>query len=356
MQLRHCPRFSKAYSTLGQLVLAAHAIALKCVAAWNIPKEKPISSRWRCKSRTQLDYSSHHVEMQPWWIELEDPYEGSLRGWSMDDDVIFHYTSADTLKEILRSGNIRLSPLSQTNDPLERRERSPMVIVPAPTGELDPEVQIEVAERLEEIANATDHHLRRGARIACFCEDQEPTADFLPGSHFHRGWARARMWDQYGHRHSGACLVFKKFDLVSAIDDGVEHADGDLFAPGKVLYQDHPTTTVLDWEEIRTLGIEQVLDREQSRRFAANELYLRKVRDWESEQEYRIVFVRWDPAPDEIDSPIDIPFQLTLVAVILGQEFPDDEVPEIRELLEPHGDVELWRCRWESGNPTLFPE
>ena len=293
--------------------------------------------------------------MDPWWTQNDDEPAKSLPGTAIDDDVIFHYTNADTLKKILKSGNIRLSPLSRTNDPLERREWAPYVLLPMLEDGADSSTLSLVDEQIDVIREVTDHHLRRGARLACFCQDREPSDDSLPFSHFHRGWARARMWDQYGDEHSGACVVFRKNDLAYVVGEGRTHEEGDVYVWGNVIYRDAPTTTVLNWDEIREHGIDQVLDREQSKKFAATELYLRKVRDWESEQEYRLVHVRWDAPADEIDAPLDVSFASTLTAVILGEAFPEDEVDLIRELVAQYPDVEIWRCRWETGDPTLFP-
>jgi len=121
-----------------------------------------------------------------------------------DEMLLFHYTKEDKLRNILRGGELWLSPYAFTNDPRETKEWVADVITDASAGDRD-------TQRLaDEVRSQADTILRGGARLACFTLDRPPTADAEPSSKFHRGWGRARMWLQYAGDHTGACLVFAR--------------------------------------------------------------------------------------------------------------------------------------------------
>jgi hypothetical protein len=202
------------------------------------------------------------------------------------------------------------------------------------------------------IDEATDRLLRRGARLACFAHDRERLTDAAAGTLFHRGWARARMWHQYSLQHTGACLVFDRTELLSAVDQQIPHEPGDLFTYGKVAYRDQPLTIPLSVPQLAERDIEAVLDDFSVRKGAAEHLYFTKNTDWESEQEFRIVVVRWNVPDRSVDDPIDVQFGNALRAIVFGDRFTGD----IAEMLSGRSGVDALRCRWGDGVPVLASE
>ena len=202
-------------------------------------------------------------------------------------------------------------------------------------------------EEYEAAQRATDRYLRRGARLACFTLDRPRSGDATPGTLFHRGWARARMWEQYADHHSGACLVFKRQEL-ELVDEHRPHGNGDLFTYGGVTYQDQALTVPLPWTDVVDQGIEAVLDDFQIRKDAAKHLYTTKNTDWESEQEFRIVHVQWDVPDEKMDVPISIPFEASLEAIVLGEHFPDTERNVMQFRAGMPAEIDLLQCQWHS--------
>ena len=284
-------------------------------------------------------------------------FEGELhvlQDQDVDDQKLYHYTTATTLAKILDSGALRMDPYSRTNDPREQKEWVPLFTMP-PGPERPPEKYLATsADDARAAELATDRYLRRGARLACFTLDRQRAQNATAGTLFHRGWARARMWEQYSGRHTGACLVFERSELVRLVDEHLPHGDGDLFSCGSVTYDDQALTIPLPWMEVVDQGIDAVLDDFQVRKGAADQLYFTKNTDWRSEEEFRIVCVQWNVSDEEEDQPITVPYESSLLAIVLGEHFPDTELSVIRSRTGLASSVDLLRCEWHSGVPCLF--
>jgi DUF2971 family protein len=161
------------------------------------------------------------------------------------------------------------------------------------------------------------------------------------------------MWEQYGDHHTGACLVFDRQELIELVDEHLPHGDGDLFTVGQVRYQDTAITIPVPWMRVIDEGIEAALDHVQLRRGMVGNLYMVKNRDWESEQEFRIVCVRWNVPDQEIDTPIPIPFRDSLKWIVLGEHFPDHEESVLTYRKGAPSGLGILKCVWDSGVPTL---
>jgi hypothetical protein len=267
----------------------------------------------------------------------------------IDDNLLFHYTPPTSLEAILKNWTLRLGAYANTNDPREQKEWRAGFVIPTAGGR-PPEQYLRFArESGDEVDQATDRLLRRGARLACFAVDRVPLPDAAAGCLFHRGWARARMWQQYAKKHTGACLAFDRTGLLEAIDEQLLHHDGDLFFWGRVEYQDQPLTIPLRVPDLVDIGIEKALDDLQTRKGTAQHLYMTKNTDWESEQEFRIVVVRWNVPKSEANVPIKIDFRGCLKAIVLGEHFAGD----IATLLGTRTGVDVLRCWWGDGVPLL---
>jgi Protein of unknown function (DUF2971) len=277
------------------------------------------------------------------WLQYQDT----------DENLLYHYTRPDSLDTILANGTLRLSPYANTNDPREQKDWRPAFVMPA-TPARPPERWLDVGRTSAAslIDETTDRHLRRGARLACFAHDRERLNDASVGTLFHRGWARARMWHQYASEHTGACLVFDRTELLESVDNRIPHQQGDLFTWGKVAYRDQALTIPLSVPMLADVGVEAALDNLSVRQGAVEHLYLTKNTDWESEQEFRIVVIRWNVGDKSVDEPIDVAFGNALRAVVFGDRFTGDIVA----MLADRPDVDALRCRWGDGVPLLASE
>ena len=124
------------------------------------------------------------------------------RGLGVPGEFFFHYTTREAaFDSILPDGQLRLSPAHLVNDPLE----SNPAFLGAEFGLSDnPEVDYENQVAAME-AGTRLQQLRRHSKVLSLTIDaagHEGDAEV-----FGRGYARARMWQQYAENHQGVCLM-----------------------------------------------------------------------------------------------------------------------------------------------------
>ena len=183
------------------------------------------------------------------------------------------------------------------------------------------------------------------------------------------------MWDQYAGEdrlHRGACLIIDFAKLQQYLDhifttpstkpdkidpvDGLE-AEGNLFMSGYVRYSNDPPER---FDLIPRPGgdLESYLnDRKVMTNKVLQDLYMTKNIDWESEHEYRIVFRVPSLYPHRLDSGLCFSLSDCLRGIVLGQDYDDMSLTDIRDLLRDANltQAEVFRCRWEAGQPMLEP-
>ena len=254
-------------------------------------------------------------------------------------ELLYHYTQPTTGVSILQSREIRLSPYADTQDP---REIQSWVY-----NGIDA-----VRDAYPEAEEVFDRILRRSVRLACFTVDREPAPEAAIYSQYHRGWARASMWDRYGDQRAGMCLVFDRDKLVRALAAEAQKeitqankaevlsnsVDSRMYTADKVKYLDQQAVVALRG----VIDPKAALVSHEFRR-VTDELYMIKGRDWAGEREYRLIA----SCPDLDDGDcFKLPIVGSLVAVVVGEKFSGLRPPEA-------GDVPVFRCTWSGGAPEL---
>jgi hypothetical protein len=75
---------------------------------------------------------------------------------------------------------------------------------------------------------------------------------------------------------------------------------------------------------------------------------MKKLKDWESEREFRTVEVLWNIPENELDEPLHIPMGASLRAIIIGEMFSEMDLDRLRERLGSRPEApELFRCYGE---------
>ncbi|PTX63606.1 Protein of unknown function (DUF2971) [Kordia periserrulae] len=129
------------------------------------------------------------------------------------DEIIYHYTKTQTAYEyILHTKKLKLSERKTSNDPIENIQNR--VIALSSYGYEDtPVANAEDADYVKKfILNKI-----KNSRQLCFCKNNDnPELKkhlILPSEYY--GFLKPRMWDQYGDKYKGVCLVFDKSELKS---------------------------------------------------------------------------------------------------------------------------------------------
>jgi hypothetical protein len=245
-------------------------------------------------------------------------------------NLVYHYTSASVALEfILHDMRLRLSPVEDTNDPAEGGLPSPVV-----GDESDNLLFFELEELVE------------GRRLACFARDKPGSIyDYCPQLSFH-GYARDRMWAQYADRHRGVCLFFDRNALERAFDE--QFREKGIALTGAVQYHDQTGFAVAhfdktEYEQLGRVGWLRARCETKTR-----ECSFVKRSDWESEQEWRLVFVPLSEGRDPCES---IWLRGALAAICVGHHFPEGLMPSIRAVCDREK-INAFRLQYV-GDPQL---
>lgn len=252
------------------------------------------------------------------------------------EDVFYHYTGIEKLKAILESRSLRLSSYSATNDP--RESRAWYFPIAMDVGEEHPS-----DVRSDEVWDGFDELVRKRAKVACFGQDRLPVEGV-----YDRGFARARMWDQYAEKHAGACLLVSRPGFIDAAERALT---GSRLRHGPVRYTDdvHDSLGLLTLKqsELRALPLNELADQFSQRHYDA--LFFRKNTDWASEGEYRFVAMT--------DSSFEsVQVDGLVRAIILGEASTERDERFMRLLTGTwKSPPVIARMSWFNGWPQVVP-
>ena len=262
-----------------------------------------------------------------------------IYGVKSANQYLYHYTGADIARDfVLKNRTLKLGRILDTNDPRETKdwEFNLWTAGAHDTG------QYKMAETSRWLSSA----LKSNVRIACFCQDRAPLTGDHVGEILQRGFAKPRMWAQYGRNHSGVCLVFDREKLLDSVR---KNLNGNTCWVGNVSYRDHFIVRALtrnefmiDVDELELVGPD---------RYAANhlvrhhdELFFEKLQDWRDETEWRMMV--YGPGSD----PIFLPIEQALVGVMHGASTRPEASEEIIALTDIE-QVEHMGLVWKNSNP-----
>jgi hypothetical protein len=236
---------------------------------------------------------------------------------------LYHYCKLSTaLEYILPSMQLRLSPLTHTNDP---RENKDFVFA-----------SFDWSQNINN--NREDSYrfcktLRNDCKLICFSRN---------GRQLY-GWELSRLWATYGDRHQGICLEFDMYDFIDenrviAIKKG-NFSNITYFNPLS-RFKGH---IQIDYPELERLGEFKYL-RNNFRRKYKKQLYFTKTKEWQSEQEVRLIYFS-DFKNDEFCS-----IKKSLRRIFLGVDFKEQYKPSLEKLF----DKKIIKLKYHDGR--LKPE
>jgi hypothetical protein len=126
-------------------------------------------------------------------IEAAGP-DGST--FTKPEGLLAHYTDASAAFEhILPTGKLHMSPYRLMRDPVENKDILPSI---AWRGD-PPDAGRAIDEVYAQLKAARDR-----MRVLSFTHDADRRAEYAG---FDCCWSRPRMWEQYGDKHRGVCLL-----------------------------------------------------------------------------------------------------------------------------------------------------
>lgn len=235
-------------------------------------------------------------------------------------NFVSHYTSAEVaVNHILPSKSIRFNPLRNTNDPRENKERA----ITLTSYSLDAEENFKKlgsSVRKKAPALVLDY-----SKVACFTQSFHENQKNLNTK---KTFGRPRMWAQYGENHKGVNFLFDKKKLIKTIQEQFNEVSKEIFF-NPVNYDDYfksvsRSANYINAEQVLEDGLEKTLVKHIIQ--FKDAFYFRKDSDWQGEDEWRSVILKWDKGYEYVN------IQESLIAIILGVDFPKSEISSISKL------------------------
>ena len=268
------------------------------------------------------------------------------------DQYLYHYTRGDTALDcILATGTLRMAPFTAVNDPWEAKHW----VVEALFNETEEDGQAGLDFMLRTASPA----LKGACKLLCFTRDAPeaaapaPPGVYDPGTVWHRGFCRPRMWAQYASaigKSDGVCLVFEATLLEAAITAALPPAA--IFKKDEIKYENRTTDPrpelTFYFDQIRSLGLDTAIAEHVARHWQA--LFFRKAVDWRDEREFRYLVLNV-PTTDFF-----FPFKDALKAVVVGPDFPPYRAAQLIETCTRSFGFKPSQLNWRNGYPRPYLE
>lgn len=262
---------------------------------------------------------------------------------SVDPDLyLYHYTKVETARDcILRSRSLKIGSFRNTNDPKETKDWEFNFAL----GELEPGI-----EETNLASRALSNEIKSKAKVLCFSKDKNYT-DINPLNHiFSRGFAKSRMWAQYGVNHSGVCLIFNKKIIEERITEQFGNSQNDIY-PGSVNYSNrsiaediYKSAYTINYPSYNNLGLFAYFRRHLYTHHPR--LFFEKSSDWQDEDEYRWVIV------SNQEDDLYLQFDNALVGVVFGENTNEQDISQIVHSVKTGG-VQFEKMKWKNCTPWL---
>lgn len=252
---------------------------------------------------------------------------------------VYHYTrSTIAIDYILKSGTLRFGAYTSTNDPKETKSWE-FSLLTFENRDLGKYKHVEMSQEFSA-------QLKSRANLCCFSTD----SGLLTGDHmkdiYRRGFAKARMWAQYGDRHTGVCLVFDRQKLLGTVK---RQFGRHYLMHGPVRYRDAALVRGIEHHEYaididlyESLGPVAYLRSHVQRHNQS--LFFEKLADWRDESEWRIVVLTKN------QEDLFLKFEDSLVAVVHGDATDPDLSEEMMAITEG-SNIQHLGLRWKNSSP-----
>lgn len=255
---------------------------------------------------------------------------GAVFGKDVSENLVYHYTKREAaLEKILPTGKIMLNVLGKTNDPREYLDWS--ITVTGGSEDSNP---------LWQALALVNENRKQKTKVLCMTRDDDEKYTRL--GLMRRGFARSRMWAQYGESHRGMCLIFDKSALEAEVQSVTAVPENCYFGP--VQYTDKGFGIELDFDLIgkTETTVQCVVD--SNIRGHIDRLFFTKLVDWRDEMEYRAMIY------DDRTSPVFADIKTFLKGIVVGPEFPAVYFPIVQQF-GIHYNCHVGQLKWRDGEP-----
>jgi hypothetical protein len=259
------------------------------------------------------------------------------------DHYIYHYTSLQNgLEYILPTMKLRLSPLTDMNDP---RESKPLILSIPDIGKHIKDGD----EKPLEAATLTSVFLKNFQiehKAVCFSRDSNDVFSVLDKfKSIYRGYNKPTLWAHYADNHKGMCLIFNKDKLLDATKKEFGTLKNHYLYSENIVKYDSLENIIsifsIKFDDFLRLGSQKWLRGFYLKNYS--ELLFTKTLDWNAENEFRIV-IKGKRKKEYLFLPIND----SLCGIVLGYDFPMAYLKLVESYKIPCG-----KMGWFSGIPYI---
>lgn len=252
------------------------------------------------------------------------------------DKYLYHYTSFETAQMyILPSSELRMSPFSVVNDPLEYKFDAELVFTS--NQQIDLDIDYQYKSMFNDI-------ICDKTKVMCFSQDSREKLIELSNYvnvDLGRGYAKPRMWSQYADNHKGVCLVFEKEKIINSFNNTFQCKK----LMNKIIYLDTynfkntPYCFEIKHEniDVRNTINEHIIKHK-------DEILFRKISDWRDEEEFRMLLL-----DDNINGYRFLPCKDSLCAIIVGDKFPEKDNIHLKR----YNNIYIGKIKWNKHTVKL---
>ena len=255
--------------------------------------------------------------------------------------TLYHYTSALTaLEHILPYGRLRFSPLALTNDPYEYKELIPFG-GSSEMAQSEERLGFQAMFKIAKLRKENHHVLAFTLNLS----NEIPFFNFpLLEKYNELGCCNLRMWSQYGDNYRGVSIAFDQSKLIEKANklDNIKRLYND-----KITYDRFRTVNrgTLQFEKVIKRGVDEYcMDYFDENK---NALFFTKDPSFKDENEFRLIVYA------DTDEKIYLEIKESIIAVIIGDRFPDGLLPSLLYLCRKL-QVPCKRAYWESDQIMLY--
>ncbi|MFH4537710.1 DUF2971 domain-containing protein [Vibrio alginolyticus] len=228
---------------------------------------------------------------------------------------LYHYTSADkAINYILEDRTLMFNSLRGTNDPKESKN-----------WEFDFYIEKEQRPTHDEsmrLWQEISDEIKTKCKVLCFTKDMPEIGRDPLNDIYLRGFAKPRMWAQYGDNHRGVCLIFDKSRIEKLLIEQFDsHADlygSDIKYVNRMIKGDiFKSPYTLNYPLFKDIGLFDFV-RGHVNHFN-NELIFEKSLDWRDENEYRYLM-----HIDSLDNQF-LKFGNALKGIVFGTDTSEED-------------------------------
>lgn len=251
---------------------------------------------------------------------------------------LYHYTTIDTaLNYILKSNTLKVSRMTNTNDPKESKSWL-FEIGSNENADLDKYNMWELSEKVDSL-------IKSSTFLLCFSKDL-----ILSGDHIKdlpkRGYGHSRMWAQYAKNHTGVCLVFDNDQLSNAFHDSFKNFS---YYAQNINYIDRfigerdDSSYIINVDYLEKMGLEEYAF-VHAEAFK-NRLFFEKLEDWKNENEYRWILF----GEEGMDEPL-FSFNRALKGIVFGASCNENDIQSVVNLTHEMS-LDYLQLKWRNCSP-----